>query len=271
MNLVKITALALLSCLILVSSLVQATDQAREKRWAAQIQETLLIGDAVWLKDGKGKKFFSIYTQASSKPKGAVLMLHGLGMHPDWPEVISPVRRALPEQAWATLSLQMPILPAGAPLTAFGPIFDETPARIHAGIKFLRAKGIKHIVLLGHDMGAAMGAAYIMKEQPPHIDAFIGIAMDAPTPNSTIKKFDPRLNTTDLIGQLKLPVLDVYGSLDIKRITDLAPSRVASAKQVGNEKFKQVRIPDADHFFTNRDKDLVRAITQWLAKSATEF
>jgi len=252
-------------CLIFFTTLTHAAFKPRENRWAAQVQETLLVGDAVWLKDSKGIKFFSIYTPANSaKTKGGVLILHGLGLHPDWPEVISPLRRGLPEQGWATLSLQMPILPAGAPLTAFGPIFDETPARIRAGIKFLHGKGIEHIVLIGHDMGAAMGAAFIVKEPHPDIAGFIGIAMDAPTVNSTLKKLDPRLNTTGLMGQLKLPVLDLYGSLDIKRITDLAPLRVSAAKQAGNKDYKQVRVPDADHSFTNHDKALLGHVARWL-------
>ncbi len=253
------------ACLVFTSTFAHATFQPREKRWAAQIQETLLIGDAVWLKDARGKNFFSIYTEASNgKPQGAVLILHGLGMHPDWPEVISPLRRELPEQGWASLALQMPILPAGAPLTAFGPIFDEAPARIRAGIEFLRDKGIEHIVLIGHDMGAAMAADFILKEQPSNIGAFVGIAMDAPALNTTVKKLDPRLNTTGLIGQLKLPVLDLYGSLDIPRITELAPLRVEAAKKAGNKDFRQIRVPDADHFFTNHDKSLLQAISRWL-------
>ncbi len=252
-------------CLVFFTTLAHAAYKPRENRWAAQVQETLLVGDAVWLKDGKGVRFFSIYTAANgAKPRGGVLILHGLGLHPDWPEVISPLRRDLPEQGWATLSLQMPLLPAGAPFTSFGPIFDEVPARIRAGIEFLRGKGIEHIALIGHDLGATMGAAYLVKKQDPDIDGFIGISMDAPTINSTVSKLDPRLDTTVLMGQLKLPVLDLYGSLDIKRITDLAPLRVQAAKKADNADYKQVRVPDADHSFTNHDKALLENVAHWL-------
>lgn len=261
------TVFTVVVCLVFFATLAHAAFKPRENRWAAQVQETLLVGDAVWLKDGKGVKFFSIYTAANTaKPKGGVLILHGLGLHPDWPEVISPLRRELPEQGWATLSLQMPILPAGAPLTAFGPIFDETPARIRAGMEFLRGKGIERIVLIGHGLGAAMGAAFLVKEPRPDIAGFIGISMDAPTINSTVSKLDPRLNTTDLMGQLKLPVLDLYGSFDIKRITNLAPLRVNAAQQGGNKDYKQVRVPDADHSFTNHDKNLLGHVVLWLDK-----
>jgi len=47
------------------------------------------------------------------KPKipqaqGAVLLLHDKGQHADWPDVIGPLRKSLPNNGWYTLSLSLP-------------------------------------------------------------------------------------------------------------------------------------------------------------------
>ncbi len=38
------------------------------------------------------------------------LLAHGIGIHPNWEQVIQPLRVALSEQGWNTLSIQMPVL-----------------------------------------------------------------------------------------------------------------------------------------------------------------
>lgn len=255
-----------------LSSGAHAVFKQREDRWAAQIQETLLIGEPVWLtarQKKKDEKFFAIYTPASNGPaKGAVLIMHGQGRHPDWPEVISPLRRQLPERGWTTLSLQMPLLPAGAPAIALGPLFEESPARIRAGLEFLRAKGAKRIVLLGHELGAAMGAAFLAKEQPEGVSGFVGVALEAPTTQSTIYTLDPRLYTPNSLAKITLPVLDIYGGHDHPNVTETDRLRAAAAQQAGNKHYEQSRFPDADHYFTGYEDDLVDAVQRWLDQSA---
>lgn len=237
--------------------------KAKEKRWAEQILSTLLIGQGVWL-EAKTGPFFSIYTEAGSG-KGGVLLLHDAGAHPDWPEVIFPLRSQLPEQGWSTLSLQTPILPTGAPYTAYGPIFDEAPERIRAGLAYLRAKKIDDIVLIGHGIGASLGAVFLADAgQAKEIKGFVGIALDAPVSDSTIYTFDPRLYTPNTLAKLKLPVLDVFGGLDRKTTTDSAALRVAAGRQAGNAGYRQQRFPNADHFFTGEEEALVKRIGEWL-------
>lgn len=259
----RVFTLGLLVSLMLGSSLAHAVYKQREARWAAQVMETLLIGEPVWLTENQGHTFFSIYTPAAT-PRGGVLLLHGLGLHPDWPEVISPLRRKLPELGWSTLSLQMPLQPEGAPWTGAGPTLDESLRRIQAGVDFLRGKGIQRIVIIGHDFGATMGAAFLLGTQNSCVAGFVGLSMDAPTIVSVVNVLDPRLDTTVQMGKLKLPVLDIYGGVDAKRIVDLAPLRVQSARTGGNTDYQQVRDPDADHFFTNREKHYIDPLVRWL-------
>jgi hypothetical protein len=44
----------------------------------------------------------------TAQAQGAVLILHAPGQHPDWPTLVSPLRRVLPEDGWHTLSIGMP-------------------------------------------------------------------------------------------------------------------------------------------------------------------
>ena len=67
-------------------------DLEREQRWQEQVEENLFEGETLMLNDGS-VDFLGIYTEsAQERPEGAVLLLHGRGVHPDWPQVISPLR-----------------------------------------------------------------------------------------------------------------------------------------------------------------------------------
>ena len=84
----------LLLCLSLLPLLSAASDLAREQRIAAEIEEGILVGEPVMLQAG-GSEFFAIYAEEeSSYVKGAAIILHGRGAHPDWTEVIQPLRSA---------------------------------------------------------------------------------------------------------------------------------------------------------------------------------
>jgi hypothetical protein len=43
-----------------------------------------MIGDPVWLELSSGHKFLTLYTEAESNAKAGVIVIHGMGVHPDW-------------------------------------------------------------------------------------------------------------------------------------------------------------------------------------------
>ncbi len=267
-------------------ALAQATFKPREERWAQQIQEYLMVGEIQWLtdapgRDGKTDKFLSIYTVPSgdaqgrasvaggrmpgaTTAKGAVILMHGEGRHPDWPEVISPLRRGLAEQGYATLSLQMPILPRGAPLSGYWRALDEAAPRIQAGIKFLRDQGHGDITLIGYGMGAAMGLGALTQGKVKGVRGFIGVGMAAHVSEKARYPLDPRLYAPTMLGKLRLPVLDIYGGLDDKVVTQSAPERAAAAERAGNKDYAQYKIADADHGFGRFEKELLQRVGDWL-------
>ena len=138
----------------------QASDLAKEKRWADQVVDSLLDGEAVWLNDGS-HDFLGIYTGANEDKGRGVVVMHGIGVHPNWQQVIQPLRVELAAHDWNTLSIQMPVLPNEAESSEYAPLFDEVAPRIDAAIDYLKANGSDEIVLIGHSLGAAMAAWYL--------------------------------------------------------------------------------------------------------------
>ncbi len=239
----------------------QASDMDKEKRWEAQIVESLMVGEAVKLKAG-ATEFLGIFAEnTTEKATGGAIILHGIGAHPAWPEVIQPLRTQLPDYGWATLSLQMPILANDAKAEDYVPLFAEVTPRIQAGIDYLKQKGIRNIVIVAHSMGSAMAAYYLSDKPDASVTAFVGIGMSQ-------LKADPKMDNTLSLRKITLPVLDIYGSRDLPGVTGSAKARQTAANKAANKHYIQLKIEGADHFFNNMDATLVKRVRGWLAKNA---
>jgi pimeloyl-ACP methyl ester carboxylesterase len=182
--------------------------------------------------------------------------LHGIGVHPDWPQVISPLRVGLAEMGWNTLSLQMPILSSEAKISEYGVLFDEVEPRITAGIEFLKEQSGQRFIIIGHSLGATM-ASYYLAQHKGSVEAFVGIGMPA-------NNADSRMDNASSLAHIKIPVLDLYGSADSEDIMKSSPARAAAAKKAGNEAYTQIRVEGADHFFNNKETELLKIVSDWL-------
>ncbi|MFW2373855.1 MAG: alpha/beta fold hydrolase [Gammaproteobacteria bacterium] len=235
----------------------QASDLAKEQRWADQIVDDLIDGEAEWLDLGKHKAL-AIYTEsATDDNKGGVIVIHGSGAHPNWAEVVQPLRTQLPEHGWATLSLQMPVLANDADYTEYAPLFDEVAPRINAAIKNLQAKGINNISIVAHSLGSAMSAYYLANHKSSAIKSFVAVGMPGP-------RQDKRMDTVLALQQINIPVLDLYGQNDLDYILETSGQR----KQAGshNKNYSQQVVAGANHFFVNKNDVLIRTVNQWLSK-----
>ena len=251
----------LLGFTLLFLSPVQASDIDKEKRWEAQIIDSLMVGEAVKLKAGNNE-FLGIFAEnTTEKAIGGAIILHGIGAHPAWPEVIQPLRTQLPDYGWATLSLQLPILPNEAKTEEYAPLFAEAPPRIQAGIDFLKQKGIQNIVIVAHSLGAAMATYYLSDKPDPTVTAFVGIGMGE-------LKFDPKMDNSVSLRKITLPVLDIYGSRDLPQVLSSEKDRRTAANKAANKRYTQLKIEGADHFFNNLDDVLVKRVRGWLANNA---
>lgn len=239
------------------ASLGHATDAAKEKRWSEQIVESLLVGKAEWLEAG-GQKFLGLYTEdQTGKPKGGAIILHGIGVHPDWPDVVYPLRSELPNYGWTTLSIQMPILANEATLKDYIPLMKEAAPRIQAAHAFLKAKGNEPIVLIGHSLGATMATATLQEIGVDGIRGLVVIGMSS-------SDLDPQLDTTAQLAKLKLPIFDLYGSRDLDEVLAAAAPRAAALRKAGHTQYRQMAVEGADHFFVGLEDELVRWVRGWL-------
>lgn len=250
--------------LVFVSGHTLASDLAKEKRWADQVVDGIIDGEAVWLEDGKSK-FLGIYTENyADKELGAAIVLHGIGVHPDWPDVIQPLRTELPNYGWATLSLQLPILPNEAEAGDYIPLFPEVSPRLDAGIAYLQKQGHQNIVIIAHSLGSTM-AAYALANNPDKpVRALVVIGVSGGNFN------DEKVNFTTNLPKLSMPILDIYGSNDLDNVVSSAKEKARIARKAGNKDYRQIKVEGANHFFAGVDADLVRHVKSWLSNYGGE-
>ena len=234
---------------------VAASDIAREKRLASQIVDSIIDGDAVFLNSGE-HEFLSIYTEAD-EPKGAAIIMHGRGFHPNWTDVAYPLRVGLVEHGWNTLSLQMPVLGKEAKFYDYLEIMDEALPRIESGIDYLKKKGNEKIILIAHSCSVHMTMAWVDAGRMRDIDAFVGIGMGA-------VDYQQPMRTPFPLEKFTVPVLDVYGEEEYPAVIKAAPERLAAMQKAGNPKSKQVTVPRANHYFTDEGDALLEVVGPWL-------
>jgi pimeloyl-ACP methyl ester carboxylesterase len=247
--------------LLALSFSLQASDLAKEKRWADQVVDAIMDGEAIWLNDGTSE-FLGIYTEAEEDRGRAVIVMHGTGIHPNWQQVIQPLRVGLTEHNWNTLAIQMPILPNEAEYPEYAPLYDEVAPRIDAAIEYLKKNGAKEIVLIGHSQGASM-TAYYLTTSKQKVNGFVAIGMAAFAD-------DPRMDSIKALEKIKLPVLDIYGDDDLEGIMKSVGARAEAAKKAGNKNYTQLEVAGANHFFDGKEDELVEAVAGWLEKSPSK-
>jgi predicted esterase len=242
--------------LLTLSFTVNASDLAKEKRWSDQVVDAIIDGDAVWLNDGS-HDFLGIYTEAETDKNRAVIIMHGTGVHPNWQQVIQPLRVGLTQDDWNTLSIQMPVLANEAEYAEYAPLYDEVAPRINAAIQMLKDKGQQTIVLIGHSQGAAM-AAYYLANTRQKLNGFVAIGMASLAD-------DPRMDSIKALENIHVPVLDLYATEDLDTILKSAGQRVSAAKKAANKDYTQLQIK-GNHFYDGQDKALVETVANWLDK-----
>lgn len=250
--------------LILCCSLpVTASNFVLEKDIAEQLAKSNAAGSQEWLSAGNNK-FLGLYLNANvPKALGGIILLHGMAANPDWGAVISPLRTRLTDYGWTTLSIQMPILGNNATPEDYVPLMTQVPERITSAIEFFHSRGIYNIVIIGHGLGATMGAGFLASptQSASVIKGFIGIGLGL---HSQIKEF----RTAQYIARIRIPVLDLFGSQDLESVQTSAQTRLLAARRIGNKAFRQTSILGSDHFFTGLNDLLINRVKSWLSKYA---
>jgi len=234
-------AVALLAPAIAVAQ----ADYAREQRWADEITPAIVVGDPVHLELKSGRKFLAVWTPAA-KARAGVVVVHGLGVHPDW-GLINPIRSRLPERGYATLSVQMPVLAAEARGDRYPPLFPEAAERLAAAVAYVRSKGLAKVAIVSHSLGSRMTNHFLNRAEVARIDAWVAIGLSG--------EFT-RPQT------FRAPVLDLHGERDLPAVLAGAKPRAAAIRGIRGS--GQVQVAGADHFFAGMESELVRQTALFL-------
>ena len=214
-------------------------------------------GGAVWLGSGRNT-FLSLYQEASVPDgKNIAIILHSIGMHADWPELISPLRKLLPERGWATLSLQLPILSPDIGIAEYGGTFVLANRRLRTSIRYLMDKGYENIVFIGLGFGATTAVQYLTNQESA-IKALVGIGMQ----NHEFLK--PKYNLVENLSDIKQPVLDIYEYEDVSAVLNSIDDRRLAGTNKQNKLYDQVVIKNTRQYFSGHESVLAFEIFKWL-------
>lgn len=230
---------------------------AREKNWAEQIVDSVVVGEAVWL-NARQHNFLGLYAAPAETSSWAVILLHGRGVHPAW-GFFDSLRADIADAGWHTLSLQLPILEQDAKFGSYGQTFPETYDRIDSGIRFLKQKGVNHIFLLGHSTGAMSAVAYAARYPRMPLAGVVAIGL------STFANGVDAMQPVLMLKRVRLPLLDIYGANDLHEVLSYVSARRSSAAAAGNKGYSAIRVAGADHFFTDKYEALKKNILDWLS------
>ncbi len=240
-----------------INNAMAGADLERETRLGEQIIDAIFDGEPMHLK-ANGHEFLAIHMKSEAEEvKGAAIILHGRGLHPDWETVVQPLRTALPEQGWETLSIQLPVLEKKAKYFDYVPVMPAAYSRIEAAIAYLKEQGAGHIILIAHSCGAHMAMNWIDDNGDSAIDAYIGIGMGATDYQQPMAKPFP-------LAKMHVPVLDTYGSKDYPAVLRMAPERKSMMELAGNPQSTQQAIDGAEHYFNGHNDALIEVVSDWL-------
>ena len=230
-------------------------DYEREARMADQVVGDLFEGEPVWL-DANNHSFLAIQT-LSDEPKGTVIILHGRGYHPDWPEVAGPLRTGLVGEGWSTLSVQMPVLPKGRSYYDYLPLFKFSRGRIDAAIDYLKTQSEQPIILAAHSCGSHMSNDWLNHNGDARIDGYIIMGAGA-------TDYRQPLETPFPFADMQVPILDLYGEREFPQPISLIPERMALIAEGGHPDSMLLELPDADHYFHGAGDEVTEAVANWL-------
>ena len=229
-----------------------ASDLEKEQRWREQVEDSIMDGEAVDLVV-EGREIFAIYMEAEDGSDKGMIVVHGTGIHPNWQQVVQPIRVEMAAHGWNTLSIQMPILHNEAQYEEYVALYPEVPPRLRAAEAFLKDRGIQTLLIAAHSQGATM-SSYYLSRHPSDVKGLIAIGMGA-------TQKDSHINSAQSLKKITIPVLDLYGDDDLPGVLDTVDARTESSAH--NAQYSQQMIKDANHFFDGMDDELVSAVAGW--------
>jgi pimeloyl-ACP methyl ester carboxylesterase len=236
----------------LQTAFTSAQDYEREARFAELVESQLVVGDSIQISNSNGKSFLGLLTSASAlqtpKKAKAILLLHGVGTHPD-SGIVGQLRSELAELGYTTLSIQLPVQHKEAKLDDYYPkVFGDAKQRIEAAIEWLKTKGYERPVLLSHSMGSWMANEYLdEKHEKNTVGAWVCLSLTG--------------SYSWGMRAYKIPILDVYAEFDVTPAVNAAWRRKTALITEGSA---QLMVKTAMADYNGHAKPLAAQIKQFL-------
>ncbi len=255
----------LLLVFLLATSAAGAENLAREQVIASELIERIGEQEVVWLRSN-GTNFLALSVKTSAaEEQGGIILLHDIDAHPDWPEIISPLRNGLPEKGWSTLSIQLPLRSRDVEPNARNQqkIIDLAQARIAAAVDYFTHAGIYNIAFIGHGLGASAISRFLSHGLPQHhavyIKAFIAIRFRAH--EQLLTAYLPQAL---LKSKVPLPIFELLGTRESPTVQQQAEQREIAATQARHPHYRQTMLNSANNNFWRADALLLSRISGWL-------
>jgi hypothetical protein len=224
------------------------SDHARERRWRAEYEPGLVLGEVIELQGLAGApRFAAIWTPAAtgtSLASAGVVLLHGIGTHPDH-GLTGHLRQSLADQGFATLSIQAPILDMTGISDAgiYSGLMPDAIARIESAIAELRRRGLTRAFGVGHTTGSWMLNEFLRRSSVP-MEAWAALG-----------------HTGNLasLGSRRVATLDVTAGRGVAVALRAAPQRAALIEQ-WDARSRQLLLPNADLSFDSERAAVAQAI-----------
>ena len=126
-----------------------------------------------------------------------------------------------------------------------------------AAIAYARKTTDGPVVLFAHSCSVHMSMAYVDAHGDASFDGYIGAGMGATDYKQPMRKPFP-------LGQMRVPILDIYGADEFPAVIRGAPERAAALRS-GHAGSKQHVVPDTDHYFKEAGDALTSTVHEWLS------
>ncbi|WP_164880956.1 DUF3530 family protein [Aestuariirhabdus litorea] len=250
----------------------RVTPESAQTRFNRELITRYQGSDLVELPSAEGN-FIALYqARRSSRDRGGVILLAAPGQHADWPQLVAPLRDALPDQGWHSLSLAPPPLPAPTPPEAAetdsasgeaGKSVEQSlrreaqqayqrwlGGRINSASEHLTSLGISHQVLLLVGGSAAPAMATLAEQKSPWAALVLINAEN-----------DPEGNLIKQLEQFPTLTLDLhYG----QQQQEPASERLAAARRANNNHYFSRPLEGPQNDTEASGSRLLKAVGSWL-------
>ncbi len=211
-----------------------------------------LLPGLVLVESGSAIEVQWIYEDGGDSSWG-VILCHGRGGDPE-SYVVDPLRLELNELLGVhTLSLQMP--GGRKELPDYKDDFPEAHMRIEKAIEYLRGRGVRSFVLIGHSLGSRMATSYLAANPSSPITLFVGVGM--------LNNGEPPLNCLENLRDVRIPVLDIWGTAGRAGDNNYGLER----RVLRSSRYQQHAVAGGDHALSDHEDELVQVVADWLSSN----